>query len=102
MRLLKILIFCFFFGKFSKFFFVSEGSLLNFLIFCNKLDFQQAQRVPPSTILKTLRFLSLGYGADLGRSRLDFLRTTDITLKGPLFTETTKTTEAKSSRPAET
>ena len=32
-----------------------------FLIFCNKLDFQKAQRVPPSTILKTLRFLSLGY-----------------------------------------
>ena len=55
---------------FSKFFDVSEGSLLHFLIFCNKLDFQKAQRVPPSTILKTLRFLSLGYGADFTRSRL--------------------------------
>ena len=41
-----------------------------FLIFCNKLDFQKAQRVPPSTILKTLRFLSFGYGADFRRSRL--------------------------------
>ena len=57
--------------KNSKFFNVSEGSLLRFfLIFCNKLDFQKAQRVPPSTILRTLRFLSLGYGADFRRSRL--------------------------------
>ena len=32
--------------------------------------FSKTQRVPPSTILKTLRFLSLGYGADFRRSRL--------------------------------
>ena len=47
-----------------------KGRSFIFLIFCNKLDFQKAQRVPPSTILKTLRFLSLGYGADFRRSRL--------------------------------
>ena len=38
-----------------------------------------------------LLFLSLGYGADLGRSRLVF--STDLTLKGPLFTEATETTK---------
>ena len=43
-----------------------------------------------------LRFLSLRYSADFRRSRLVFLQTTDLTLKGPLFTETTKTTKAKS------
>ena len=47
-----------------------KGRSFIFLIFCNKLDFQKAQRVPPSTILKTSRFLSLGYGADFRRSRL--------------------------------
>ena len=52
-----------------------------FLIFCNKLDFQKAQRVHTSTILKTLRFLSLGYGADFRRSRLFFFRQiTELTL----------------------
>ena len=43
-----------------------------FLIFCNKLDFQKVERVPPCTILKTLRFLSLRYSADFRRSRLVF------------------------------
>ena len=47
-----------------------KGRSFIFLIFCNKLYFQKAQRVLPSTILKTLRFLSFGYGADFRRSRL--------------------------------
>ena len=64
--------FAFFFNFqfFSKLFNVSEGSLFHFLKCCNKLDFQKAQRVPPLVILKTLRFLSLGYGAYFRRSRL--------------------------------
>ena len=41
-----------------------------FKIFCNKFDFQEAQRVPPFTILKTLHFLSLRYSADFSRSCL--------------------------------
>ena len=45
-------------------------SFIFFDILEKKLDFQKAQRVPPSTILKTLRFLSLRYGADFRRSRL--------------------------------
>ena len=36
----------------------------------NKLEFQKAQRITPFTIFKTLRFLSLRYSADFGRSRL--------------------------------
>ena len=51
-------------------FFVAKGSLFNFLIFCNKLDFQKAERVPPFTILKPSPFLSLRYSADFRRSRL--------------------------------
>ena len=42
----------------------------NFFLFCNKLEFQKAQRVPPFTILKTSRFLYLRYSADFGHSRL--------------------------------
>ena len=42
-----------------------------YFIFCNKLEFQKAQRVPPSTILtKPLRFFSLRYSAVFGHSRL--------------------------------
>ena len=82
MRLLTILLFRFLeiFKKFSKFFNVSE--LFIFLIFCNKLDFQKAQRVHPSTISKTLRFLSLGYGADFRRSRLVslFFKPVEVTI----------------------
>ena len=71
MRLLKILIFHFWkILNFRNFSMSPKGRSFIFLIFCNKLDFQKAQRVTPSTILKTLRFLSLGYGADFGRSRL--------------------------------
>ena len=74
MRLLEILIFCFFLENFKNFTEIFQClrrvAPSFFLIFCNKLDFQKAQRVPPSTILKTLRFLSLGYGADFRRSRL--------------------------------
>ena len=40
-------------------------TVANFFDICNKLDFQKAQRVPTFTILKILRFLSLGYSADL-------------------------------------
>ena len=43
---------------------------LIFFIFCNKLDFQKAERVHLFTILKTWRFLSLRYSADFKRSRL--------------------------------
>ena len=63
-----------FFLKILKFFrnfsMSPKGRSFIFLIFCNKLDFEKAQGVPPFTILKTLRFLSLGYGADFRRSRL--------------------------------
>ena len=54
----------------GKSFFVSEGRLHLFLIFCNKIDFQKARSVPLFSILKTLRFLSLRYSADFRRSRL--------------------------------
>ena len=40
------------------------------LIFCYKLNFQKAQRVPLLKISKTFRFLSLRYSADFRRSRL--------------------------------
>ena len=60
----------------SQFFFFLQ-KILNasqwsplFSIFCHKLEFQKAQRVPSVTILKTLRFLSLRYSAGFGRSRL--------------------------------
>ena len=67
MRLWKILIFRFFFENFLM---SPKGRSFNFLIFCNKLDFQKAQRLPPFTILKTFRFLSLGYSANFRRSVL--------------------------------
>ena len=60
MRLLKILIFRFF------------ENFKIFSTFSTNWIFKKAQRVPPSTILKTLRFLSLGYGAEFRRSRLVF------------------------------
>ena len=41
-----------------------------FSIFCSKLDFQKARRVPLFTVVKNLRFLSLRYSADFRRSRL--------------------------------
>ena len=56
-----------FFGTmrlFSKYFLSPKGPLQFFLKFCSKLKFQKAQRVSIFTILKTLRFLSLRYGAD--------------------------------------
>ena len=34
------------------------------------MDFQKARRVPPFTVLKNLRFLSLRYSADIKRSGL--------------------------------
>ena len=70
-RLFKILIFCFFFENLKKI----EISLSSkdppsiYLIFCNKLDFQKARRVPLLQVQK-LRFLSLRYSADFRRSRL--------------------------------
>ena len=72
MRLSK---FSFFFSKistkkFSNFFKCLQRPSFIFLIFCNKLDFRKAEIVPPFTILKTLRFLSLRYSADFRRSRL--------------------------------
>ena len=58
--------------KFSNFFKCLQRPSFIFLIFCNKLDFRKAEIVPPFTILKTLRFLSLRYSADFRRSRLVF------------------------------
>ena len=62
-----------------------KGRSFIFFDILQKLDFQKDQRVPPSTISKTLRFLSLGYGADFRRSRLVFRHTTELTLYVPLF-----------------
>ena len=75
MRLLKILIFRFFLENlkiFRNFSMSPKGRSFIFLIFCNKLDFQNAQRAPLLQFKKKLRFLSLGYGADFRRSRLVF------------------------------
>ena len=52
----------------------SKGPSFNFLILCNKLDFQKAQRVPFFTISKTLRLLSLTYSANFRRSRRSIFR----------------------------
>ena len=64
--------FSFLFRKFQKKsnFFCLQKVPFNFLILCKKLDVQQARRVPPFTVLKTLRFLSLIYSADFRRARL--------------------------------
>ena len=67
MRLLKILIFRKLKKK-SKLFNVSE--VLHFFDILQQTGFSKSQRVPLATILKALRFLSLGYGADFRRSRL--------------------------------
>ena len=65
-----------------------------FLIFCNKLDFQKAQKVPSFTILKPLRFLSLWYSADFGRSRLDLkLQSLFQKVKNSCNIETSETSE---------
>ena len=86
MRLFKMIIFRFF----DNFLMSPKGPPSIFLIFCNKLDFQKAQRVPPFTIFDIVRFfeiifchkncffsvfknfalLSLRYSADFRRSRL--------------------------------
>ena len=58
------------FSCFFKNFLMFLKGLHHFLIFCNKLYFQKAQRVPHFTILKTLRCLNLRYSADFRRSRL--------------------------------
>ena len=67
-RTLKGPLFQFFLGIvlifFSKLHFPSEGPCI-FLIFCNKLDFQQAQRVPPFTIFKTCAFWALDIASTL-------------------------------------
>ena len=42
----------------------------SFLIFCSKLKFQKAQRVPLLQVQKLSAFLSLRYSADFRRSRL--------------------------------
>ena len=63
---LKFSFFVFFSTIFSKIFsYIFKCLPSIFLILCNKLDFQKVERVPPFTILKTLRFLSLRYSADL-------------------------------------
>ena len=83
---------------------------MSFLIFCNGMFVNKSRRVPPFTFFGTmrlllkeiffskisiffskksvLRFLSLRYGADLGRSRLVFpffSSDYNLTLIGPLF-----------------
>ena len=47
-----------------------KGRSFIFADILQQTGFSKAQRVPPFTILKTLRFLSLGYGAYFRRSRL--------------------------------
>ena len=61
--------------------------VLHFFDILQQTGFSKSQKSPPSTILKTLRFLSLGYAADFRRSRLVFFfrQTTILTLIGPLF-----------------
>ena len=59
--LFKNLNFIFFSEKFQN---SLKGPFLIFFIFCNQLEFHNAQRVAPFTIL------SLRYSADVGRSRL--------------------------------
>ena len=71
-----------------------KGPPSTLLIFCNGLDFQKVERVPPLTNLKNCAFLSFRYSADFRRSRLVFFRqTTDLIAYVPLFTETDKTTQ---------
>ena len=55
-------------SAFFRIFLSPKGPPSNFLIFCNKLDFQKVEI--PFTISKTLRFLSLRYSADFRRSLL--------------------------------
>ena len=49
MRLLKILIFCFFFAKFFK-------SRFNFLKFCNRMDVKKISKCPPFTVFGIVTF----------------------------------------------
>ena len=58
--------FSFFVRKFSN---VSKGSPFNVLTFCNKLNFQKAQRVPPFTIFGIVRFLKMTFSV----FKFDFL-----------------------------
>ena len=55
---------------FFDFFLSPKGPPSSFLIFCNRLDFQKVERVPPLTNFKNCAFLSLRYSADFRRSRL--------------------------------
>ena len=73
MRLLKILIFRFFWKIFKNFrnFPMSPKGRSIFLYFATNWLFKKPKE-PPSTILTTLRCLSLGYGAVFRRSRLVF------------------------------
>ena len=74
MRLFQNSYFLFFFENFLKNFSNFSKCLRRvpsfFSIFCNKLDFQKAERGPLFTILKPLGFLSLRYSANFGRFRL--------------------------------
>ena len=47
-----------------------KGRSFIFLDILQQTEFSKSPKSPPSTILKTLRVLSLGYGADFRRSRL--------------------------------
>ena len=92
----------FFFGIvrlfFKNFLMYQKSPPFEFLIFCNKIYVDEAQRVPSFTFFGTmplflkekifknffekffLRFLSLRYSADFRRSRLVFFRQTTISL----------------------
>ena len=60
-----------FFDFFSKFFQSLQMVPTSiFFLFSDKLDFQKAQLVLPSTVLKTSRFLSLRYSANFRHSLL--------------------------------
>ena len=89
-------------------FFSPKGPTFNFLIFLDRMDFEKSQMVPPFSFFGIVRlffekkfhervpnspvvwhfevllvFLSLRYGADLGRSRLVFSRRFSIKGKMP-------------------
>ena len=49
---------------------MASQSLLHFFDILQQTGFSKSPKSPPFTILKTLRFLSLGYSADFRRSRL--------------------------------
>ena len=61
-----------FLENFKNFSMSPESRSFIFFDILQQTGFSKSPNSPPSTILKTLRFLSLGCGADFRRSRLVF------------------------------